>query len=72
MKYGITKILKHGLLLRPDGLPFKSQSALRKRIKKFGIKPTKMNQQGTLTYEISITDINKMNSYNYESKKRSS
>lgn len=61
--YSLNDVQRMGLLIKKDKKPFKNIKAIRHRVNCFGIVPTKTNDKGVLTFEITEEDLEKMNTY---------
>lgn len=61
--FSLNEIYEKGLLLKPNGKPFKDMAALRRRIAKFGHKPNRVDGRGMKIYGISEDELLYMNSH---------
>lgn len=59
--YTLMEIVSKGLLIKPDGQPFRDRGAVRKRLAKFNIKRRVKNDKGTAIYSVTEKQIAKMN-----------
>jgi len=61
MGYSASDIFKKDLLFRPDGQPYQTHSSIVKRLKKNGFVKTRKNMFGVEMFDISQSQIDKLN-----------